>query len=110
MSQETGPDLIKVTEIFLIPSSFLVAALGTADSNIHRAAVSAIGLLVSGLWWISSHEAMKERAVSVSEGKEKAYSRRIRILTWLPIFFSVSWLISLVAHAMLWNRPLGNAG
>ena len=44
------PDLIKVTELFLIPSSFLVAALGTDDTNPHRSAVSLLGLIVSGLW------------------------------------------------------------
>lgn len=107
MSHETGPDLIKVTEIFLIPSSFLVAALGTADTNVHRAAVSVIGLLVSGLWWICTHEALAERRQSVTDGIAKAYSRRIRILAWLPIFFSVSWLISTIAHGLMWNRPLG---
>ena len=36
------PDLIKTTELFLVPSSFLVAALGTADTNLHRAAVSVV--------------------------------------------------------------------
>jgi hypothetical protein len=54
------PELIKVTEIFLIPSSFLVAALGTADTNLHRAAVSAVGLINSVLWWPSSREAFFE--------------------------------------------------
>ena len=102
-----NPDLIKVTEIFLVPSSFLMAALGTADTNIHRAAVSLIALLVSGLWWVCSHEALAERRQSVTDGKAAAYSRRIRILAWLPIFFSVSWSISVVAHGMMWNRPLG---
>jgi hypothetical protein len=33
VSGSSDPDLVKVTEVFLVPSSFLVAALGTADSN-----------------------------------------------------------------------------
>ena len=42
-----GPNLVKLTEILLVPSSFLVAALGTADTNPHREVVSTVGLIVS---------------------------------------------------------------
>jgi hypothetical protein len=35
-STSSDPDLIKVTELLLVPNSFLVAALGTADTNPHR--------------------------------------------------------------------------
>ncbi|AMV35365.1 hypothetical protein VN12_24965 [Pirellula sp. SH-Sr6A] len=48
-----APDLIKITDIFLVPSSFLVAALGTANTNLHRAVVSVVGLLLNVLWWFS---------------------------------------------------------
>ena len=104
MIRVRDPDLVKVTEIFLIPSSFLVAALGTADTNIHRAAVSLIGLLISGLWVVCSREALAEsRAASNST----AHPRRTHILVWLPIIFTVGWLASTVIHAALWNQPLG---
>ena len=53
------PDLIKVTEIFLVPSSFLVAALGTADTNPHRAVVSLLGLIVSAFWLACSRDASR---------------------------------------------------
>ena len=105
MSSPTDPDLIKITEIFLIPSSFLVAALGTADSNPHRAAVSLIGLVVSALWWVCSSEALAERRPAAEAA---AHSRRIRIMTWLPIIFVVSWVVSAVAHVVLWGQPLGH--
>lgn len=100
------PDLIKVTEIFLIPSSFLVAALGTADTNLHRAAVSGIGLLISVLWWSCSREAFFELVESVNTNKG-IHRNRTRILHWLPIIFVVGWFVSSVVHAVLWNRPLG---
>jgi len=104
MDRVRDPDLVKVTEIFLIPSSFLVAALGTADSNIHRAAVSVVGLIASGLWFVCSREASAEsRATS-----DSAHPQRVRILLWLPVVFTIGWLISTVAHTVLWNQPLGN--
>jgi hypothetical protein len=101
-----APDLIKVTEIFLIPSSFLVAALGTADTNLHRAAVSAVGLIISVLWWSSSREAFFELVESVKTNKGIQRSRT-RILYWLPLIFVVGWFGSSLVHAMLWNQPLG---
>jgi hypothetical protein len=108
MNSSSNPDLIKVTEVFLIPSSFLVAALGTADTNPHRAAVSVIGLVVSVLWWVSSWEALAEQTTSDDSPKASILSRRIRIMSWLPVFFAVCWILSVVAHLWLWNRPLGS--
>ena len=94
-------DLTKVTEIFLVPSSFLVAALGTADTNPHRAAVSVIGLTVSVLWLVCSHEALPRGEQSTLQ------SRRIMILAWvLPMVFIIGWCVSLGVHAWLWNVAL----
>lgn len=108
MSGPTAPDLVKVTEIYLIPSSFLVAALGTADTNPHRAAVSLVGLIVSGMWWASSQEAAAERPPADPGPGSAGHSRRVRIMTWLPVFFVVSWAVSVVTHLVLWGRPLGH--
>lgn len=108
MSSSPHPDLVKVTEIFLVPSSFLVAALGTADTNIHRAGVSFIGLIVSALWWVCSSEAVDELLRLASANGEAKHPRRTQILAWLPVLFSGGWLVSIVAHAMYWNRPLGS--
>ena len=101
-------NLVKVTEIFLIPSSFLVAALGTADSNPHRAGVSLIGLVSSVMWWICSREAFAEHRNSSPVAAVIGASRRIRIMSFLPIFFVGCWAVSLVAHIMLWSHPLGH--
>lgn len=101
-----NPDLIKVTEIFLVPSSFLVAALGTADTNPHRAAVSLLGLIVSVLWMVCSREALTEAGAAVPSPAGPVPARRTRILAWLSIVFIVGWCGSLVIHLWLWGRPI----
>jgi hypothetical protein len=107
MSNSPDPDLIKVSEIFLVPSSFLVAALGTADTNLHRAAISLLGFVIGVLWWICSREALSEVHQPGAPTVPNARPRRTRILTLLPLVFVVGWLLSTVVHAALWNRPLG---
>ncbi len=105
MTASPDPDLIKVTEIFLIPSSFLVAALGTADTNFHRAAVSLLGLIISSLWYVCSREAISHWGNPEAGGPRPA--RRTRILVLLPVVFVAGWLISTVVHAAMWTQPLG---
>ena len=109
MSSQADPDLIKVTEIFLIPSSFLVAALGTADTNLHRATVSLLGLIVSGFWWICSREALAERSrQSGTVADVDNCPRRTLILSWLSLVFVVGWFGSVIVHLVLWNQPLSH--
>src|SRR5262245_29275795 len=96
-----GPDPIKITEIFLIPSSFLVAALGTADTNPHRALVSLLGLIVSVLWMVCSREALSELHSLSSGAARLTHSRRTRVLAWLPIVFCIGWFVSVVIHTWL---------
>jgi len=98
------PDLIKITELFLIPCSFLVAALGTADTNFHRASVSLLGLVVSALWLVCAQEALAE---SSAKQPEVVSTARIRILAWFPLVFIVGWLVSVVAHLLLLGQPMG---
>ncbi len=108
MPATQDPDLIKVTEIFLIPSSFLVAALGTADTNLHRAAVSVLGLTVSILWWTCSRDALAELHRQRSESGTATGSRRTLWLHGLAVVFLVGWLLSVVVHFALWRQPLGS--
>jgi hypothetical protein len=102
-----NPDLVKLTEVFLIPSSFLVAALGTADTNPHRAAVSVIGAVISVLWWLCSREALDEHTAGQPDNAPRAPSRRLRVMSVLPAFFIICWLLSIIGHIMLSNRPPG---
>jgi hypothetical protein len=106
LSNSSVPDLVKVTEIFLIPSSFLVAALGTADTNPHRAAVSLLALVVSGLWFACSREALADQSLSDNANRGIRRPLRIHIMLWLPLIFGTGWLVSFIAHVLLWNRPL----
>lgn len=108
MSTPAEPDLVKMTEVFLIPSSFLVAALGTADTNPHRAGVSLIGLIASLLWWVCSWEALAELRQINPAATQGVRVRRTRIMAWLPVFFVGCWVVSLVMHLLLWSRPLGH--
>lgn len=104
MAESKLPDLVKLSEIFLIPSSFLVAALGTADTNLHRAAVSFLGFIISILWMVCNHEARKEH---LTAGHQAVVSSiRMRILFYLPVVFLGGWLISMLVHLWLWNKPL----
>jgi hypothetical protein len=107
LATSTDPGLIEVTEILLVPSSFLVAALGTADTNLHRAAVSLLGLIVNILWWAGAREALGGHVAWTAEPGRTARPWRTRILLWLPVVFVAGWLGSLVVHAWRWNRPLG---
>lgn len=109
MSNNIDPDLIKVTEIFLVPSSFLVAALGTADTNPHRAAVSLLGSIISVMWWVCSREALSEAGVQRGEPILSPHPRRTRMLAWLAQVFIIGWFLSLIVHLLLWSRPLGAA-
>lgn len=99
-------DLVKTSELFLVPSSFLVAALGTADTNMHRAAVSALGLVVSMLWLLCSWEARREAVMSKPA---LARAARFHVLSWLGLLFLVGWLVSTVWHLALVGRPLGTS-
>jgi hypothetical protein len=107
MGAPAEPNLIKVTEIFLIPSSFLVAALGTADTNLHRAFVSLLGLIISFMWWLCSSEAYGEIKSHHMEFEATREPRRVRAMCRLAPIFGAGWLFSLNAHLYLWNRPLG---
>ena len=99
-----APNLVKTTELFLVPSSFLVAALGTADTNLHRAAVSLLGLVVSVMWFACAREALSEAVVKDAEG---AHTARIRILARFPLVFVVGWFASVVIHLLLSGQALG---
>src|SRR3954454_14803726 len=100
------PDLIKTTELFLVPSSFLVAALGTADTNLHRAAVSLLGLVVSLLWLACSREALNDAVATDAQAVKTA---RIRILARFPLVFVIGWFASVLIHVLLAGQAMGKS-
>lgn len=98
------PDLIKITELFLIPSSFLVAALGAPDTNFYKAAVSVFGLAVSLLWFWRSREA--QVAAAAASPPMTGNKTRDLTLTCSPINLIVGWGIAVMAHLRLISQPL----
>jgi hypothetical protein len=52
-------DLTKLVEIFLVPSSILVGALGVASTEPLKTGISMLGLVVSILWAICSHDVFR---------------------------------------------------
>ena len=93
-----APDLVKGTELFIVPSSFLVAALGAADTDLHKASVSVLGLIVSVMWQICKEEAWREQLPDPPEPQTKS---RIKMLRWLPKVFVYGWAYSVIAHVVL---------
>jgi hypothetical protein len=102
-----APNLTKITEVFLLSSSFLVAALGTADTNLHKAAVSVLGLTVSLLWLSCSREAFAE----IRDNQQAiALTARVQVLRWFPLIFVAGWVVSLVTHFWMAGIPLAGLG
>jgi hypothetical protein len=107
LEEPVNPDLYMVTRVFLVPSSFLVAALGTADTNPHRAMVSVLGFIVSVLWLVCSREAFSDPGPSSPSAVRSTRSRRAGILAnWLPLVFIIGWFISIIMHVWLWSQPI----
>jgi hypothetical protein len=82
----------------------LVAALGTADTNLHRAAVSLLGLVISMLWQVCAREALSE---TTAKDARAAKTARIQIIGWFPAVFIVGWFASVVIHLLLAGQTLG---
>jgi hypothetical protein len=97
------PNLVKVTEIFLVPSSFLVAALGTADTNPHRAAVSLVGLIVSIFWIVCCKESLPKHDPSLAMRRS---ARSVILALLLPLLFIIGWGASVAVHLLLWNQSV----
>jgi hypothetical protein len=97
-------DLIRCSHLFLVPSSFLVAALGTADTNLHRACVSLLGLVISVMWLICAREAHQE---AITNEPHLATAVRTRMLKHFPLVFVAGWSFSLIMHLLLAQQALG---
>lgn len=82
-------DIVKATEIFLVPGSILVGALGVAKTEGLKTGVSALALLLTILWTICILDAYQT---------EPARSLRLSILMWMPALFLICWTVSLVLH------------
>ena len=80
-------DVTKITEVFLVPNSIMVGALGIANTEGLKTGVSLIGLASSGLWLCCSIDAL-----------DPARALRVWILALLPIMFILLWMVSATYH------------
>jgi len=92
-------DVVKATEIFLIPGSILVGALGVARTEGLKSGISALGLLLTVLWLVCLWGAYGAASTP------KPW--RLTILLWMPAIFFVSWSISLRIHVKNYLREKG---
>lgn len=79
-------DVGKITEIFLVPASILVTALGVAQTEGLKTGISALALILTTLW---------EICVCSAGADSSAPSK---ILIWMPVLFLVCWIVSFVFH------------
>jgi hypothetical protein len=89
-------DLAKITEIFLVPNTILVGALGFESNDRLKTGISSLGLVACSLWWICSWTAWFD--------ERQPYYVRVVLLAHLPFLFVVCWLISLGVHACGWYK------
>ncbi|HKR83728.1 MAG TPA: hypothetical protein VJS37_06100 [Terriglobales bacterium] len=84
--------IVKLTDIFLVPGSILVGALGVARTGGLKTGISAMGLLATFIWAFCNWDAYPVGPTTW----------RIRILAWLPLLFLVAWVISGIIHFRKW--------
>lgn len=87
------PDFVKVTEIFLVPTSILIGAFSVATTEPLKTALSLVCLIVATFWGLCLLDAWPEVA-----------NLRVRMLAGLPILFFVGSFIAVVVHAWNWKR------
>lgn len=87
-------DIVKLTEIFLVPGSILVGALGVARTEGLKTGISVLGLLTTLIWAFCNWDAYRA---------ESSPTSRIFILAWLPLIFLVAWVISGIIHFRKWQ-------
>jgi hypothetical protein len=81
--------LIPLATLFLPSSTILITALGVAKTEGLKTGVSALGLIISALWFWCNYDS----AIELGE-----LTVRVWVLTFLPLFFSACWIISLRIH------------
>ena len=87
-------ELREITQIFMLPSTFLVVALGAARTEPLKVGVSALGLVSGILWGIG--------AFGIDEQSMGTGLRAI--LQWVvPWVFCFAWLGSLIIHIANWS-------
>jgi hypothetical protein len=93
MTDPTLPNLISVSQMFLVPSSILFGALGVAPTEPLKTLISFLGSITSLIWFYRVLESTG--AAPIDWGTTLA----------LAGIFAATWLISLGAHGWAWAHP-----
>jgi hypothetical protein len=86
--------LFSVANIFLTASTILVGALSVAGTEPLKTWISAVGLVVTVVWAACGLDAFAELSSD---------NLRSKLLTLLPFFFAICWLVALGVHAKRWS-------
>jgi hypothetical protein len=81
------PTVLEITNVFLLPASVLIGALGVAEREGIKIGISAMCGVVAGLWQVSSYDAMLVGA-----------ELRTQILGWFPSLFIAFSIVSFFYH------------
>jgi hypothetical protein len=87
-------NIVKATEIFLVPASILVGALGVAQTEGLKTGISALALILSLLWGVCILDAYRLADSTL----------RSCILIWMPALFLICWSVSFVFHGRRYWR------
>lgn len=85
-------DLLNLSQVFLIPATILVGALGVAGNESLKVGISILGLVFAVLWSIA--------AIDAGNALGRTASVREWILILLPTFCIAVWLICVLIHGM----------
>jgi hypothetical protein len=92
MAEPKSPNLISISQMFLVPASILFGALGVAGTEQLKTLISVLGLATSVLWVY----------------RVRVWAGGPNIDRWttliLALIFALTWIVSLVAHAILWYQ------
>jgi hypothetical protein len=98
MAEPAPPNLIEISQMFLVPAAILFGALGLAGTEQLKTLISLLGLATSILW------IYRVRCWAGGPGIDRGTT------LILASIFALTWSVSLVAHAILWYRlpPISN--
>lgn len=87
------PDFVKVTEIFLVPTSILIGAFSVAATEPLKTALSLVCLIVATFWMVCLMDAWPD-----------VTNLTVRTLAGLPTLFFLGSFVSVVVHSLSWKR------
>lgn len=92
------PNLVQVTEIFLVPTSILIGAFSIASTEPLKTSLSIICVIIAIMWIICVYDAWPPYLTLGA-----------KTLAFFPILFFASAIISTCVHSNLWYQQTKKA-